>query len=66
MHQFFYRAIQTHCSLQVSKGLEYAVALIGALALQGGPIFWVAGYRMHYAYTEDIDKDLCGVLIFRG
>gem|GEM_PF-6806177 len=31
--------------------------LIGALALQGGPIFWVAGHRLHHAYTEDIDKD---------
>jgi len=37
--------------------LEYAIALIGALALQGGPIFWGAGHRLHHAHTEDIDKD---------
>ncbi|MDJ0702893.1 MAG: fatty acid desaturase [Leptolyngbyaceae cyanobacterium MO_188.B28] len=52
-----YHRLLTHRSFQVSKGLEYAIALIGALAIQGGPIFWVAGHRMHHAYTEDIDKD---------
>jgi stearoyl-CoA desaturase (delta-9 desaturase) len=37
--------------------LEYILATIGALALQGGPIFWVAGHRLHHAYTEDEEKD---------
>jgi fatty-acid desaturase len=52
-----YHRLLTHRSLQVPKGLEYAIATIGAIALQGGPIFWVAGHRLHHAYTEDIDKD---------
>jgi stearoyl-CoA desaturase (delta-9 desaturase) len=52
-----YHRLLTHRSLQVPQGLEYAIALIGALALQGGPIFWVAGHRMHHLYTEDPDKD---------
>ena len=52
-----YHRLLTHRSLQVPKGLEYAIAILGALALQGGPIFWVAGHRRHHAYTEDIDKD---------
>lgn len=52
-----YHRLLTHRSLRVPKGLEYAIALIGALALQGGPIFWVAGHRRHHTYTEDIDKD---------
>jgi fatty-acid desaturase len=52
-----YHRLLTHRSLKVAKGLEYAIALIGALALQGGPIFWVAGHRMHHTYTEDVDKD---------
>lgn len=52
-----YHRLLTHRSLQVPKGLEYGLALIGTLALQGGPIFWVSGHRMHHAYTEDIDKD---------
>ena len=34
-----------------------AIAIVGVLALQGGPIFWVAGHRLHHAYTEDKEKD---------
>jgi sn-2 palmitoyl-lipid 9-desaturase len=52
-----YHRLLTHRSFQVPKGLEYAIALIGALALQGGPIFWVAGHRRHHTYTEDFNKD---------
>ncbi|WNZ27095.1 acyl-CoA desaturase [Leptolyngbya sp. NK1-12] len=52
-----YHRLLTHRSLQVPKALEYAIALIGAAALQGGPIFWVAGHRRHHIYTEDLDKD---------
>ena len=52
-----YHRLLSHRSLQVPKGLEYAIAIIGALALQGGPIFWVAGHRLHHAYTEDEYKD---------
>ncbi|MDM9384459.1 fatty acid desaturase [Chlorogloeopsis sp. ULAP01] len=52
-----YHRLLTHRSLQVPKWLEYAIATLGALAMQGGPIFWVAGHRMHHVYTEDKDKD---------
>jgi fatty-acid desaturase len=52
-----YHRLLSHRSFQVPKILEYAIALIGALALQGGPIFWVAGHRLHHAYTEDEEKD---------
>ncbi|MCZ0904499.1 fatty acid desaturase, partial [Microcoleus sp. HI-ES] len=52
-----YHRLLSHRSFQVPKLLEYAIALIGAFALQGGPIFWVAGHRLHHAYTEDVDKD---------
>lgn len=52
-----YHRLLTHRSLQVPKPVEYAIATIGALALQGGPIFWVAGHRRHHLHTEDIDKD---------
>lgn len=52
-----YHRLLTHRSFQVPKALEYTIALIGALALQGGPIFWVAGHRVHHLYTEDNDKD---------
>lgn len=52
-----YHRLLSHRSLQVPRWLEYAIAIIGALALQGGPIFWVAGHRLHHAHTEDIDQD---------
>lgn len=53
-----YHRLLSHRSLQLTpKWLEYAIITIGALAMQGGPIFWVAGHRKHHAYTEDEDKD---------
>lgn len=52
-----YHRLLTHRSFQVPKWLEYVITTIGALALQGGPIFWVAGHRLHHAHTEDVDKD---------
>jgi stearoyl-CoA desaturase (delta-9 desaturase) len=52
-----YHRLLTHRSLQVPKALEYFLTLLGALAMQGGPIFWVAGHRLHHAFTEDLDKD---------
>ncbi len=52
-----YHRLLSHRSFQVPQWLEYLIALIGAAALQGGPIFWVAGHRLHHAYTEDEDKD---------
>ena len=53
-----YHRLLSHRSLQLTpKWVEYAIVTIGALAMQGGPIFWVAGHRKHHAYTEDEDKD---------
>jgi len=52
-----YHRLLSHRSFQVPQWLEYAIAIIGALAMQGGPIFWVAGHRLHHAYTEDEIKD---------
>src|SRR4028118_860181 len=52
-----YHRLLSHRSFQVPKWLEHAIATLGALAVQGGPIFWVAGHRLHHAYTEDEDKD---------
>ena len=52
-----YHRILTHRSLEVPKWLERILVTIGALAIQGGPIFWVAGHNLHHAHTEDNDKD---------
>lgn len=52
-----YHRLLTHRSFQVPQWLEYILATIGALALEGGPIFWVSAHRLHHAHTEDTDKD---------
>lgn len=52
-----YHRLLSHRSFQVPKWLEYIIATLGALSLQGGPIFWVGGHRQHHAHTEDLDKD---------
>lgn len=52
-----YHRLLAHRSLRLPKYLEYAVVTIGALALQGGPIFWVGTHRMHHAFTEDDERD---------
>lgn len=52
-----YHRLLTHRSFQVPKWLEYILATLGALAMQGGPSFWVSGHRLHHLYTEDTEKD---------
>jgi stearoyl-CoA desaturase (delta-9 desaturase) len=47
----FHRLL-THRSFKVPKWLEYAVTLCGSLALQGGPIKWVATHRVHHAFSD--------------
>ncbi|MGF1458761.1 MAG: acyl-CoA desaturase [Leptolyngbyaceae cyanobacterium] len=52
----FHRLL-THRSLRVPKWLEYGLAICGCLAIQGSPIFWVAGHRQHHLHTEHREKD---------
>jgi stearoyl-CoA desaturase (delta-9 desaturase) len=47
----FHRLL-THRSLVVPKPVEYLLTIIGVLALQGGPIEWVAQHRAHHAHTD--------------
>jgi fatty-acid desaturase len=42
----------THRSFTTPKWLEYAMAVCGALSLQGSPIYWVAVHRMHHRFTD--------------
>jgi sn-1 stearoyl-lipid 9-desaturase len=50
----FHRLL-THRSLRLAKPLEYIMALLGTLALQGGPISWVATHRVHHAHSDEED-----------
>jgi len=47
-----YHRLLTHRALALWKPAEYFVAVIGALALQGGPIEWVATHRAHHANSD--------------
>lgn len=49
-----YHRLLTHRSLKLAKPVEYAAAILGTLALQGGPIDWISTHRAHHAHT---DKD---------
>ncbi len=51
-----YHRVLTHRSARLAKPLEYLATFCGVLALQGGPIDWVATHRAHHAHT-DADGD---------
>jgi fatty-acid desaturase len=49
-----YHRLLTHRGYKTPKWVEYALTTCGALALEGGPIFWVATHRIHHQFS---DKD---------
>jgi len=51
-----YHRLHTHRSFIVPKPLEYFFAICGTLALEGGPISWVATHRLHHQHS-DTDYD---------
>jgi stearoyl-CoA desaturase (delta-9 desaturase) len=49
----FHRLL-THRGYKTTKLVEYVLTVCGTLALEGGPIFWVATHRLHH---QNADKD---------
>lgn len=47
----FHRLL-AHRSFHVPKWFEYVLTVCGSLAMQGGPIKWVATHRVHHAYSD--------------
>jgi fatty-acid desaturase len=47
-----YHRLLTHRGYKVPKLVEYALACCGTLALEGGPIFWVATHRVHHQHSD--------------
>jgi stearoyl-CoA desaturase (delta-9 desaturase) len=48
-----YHRLLTHRSFQTSKPLQYALATLGTMAVQGPVIGWVADHRKHHAHTDE-------------
>jgi stearoyl-CoA desaturase (delta-9 desaturase) len=51
-----YHRLLTHRGYKTPKWVEYFLTLCGTLALEGGPIFWVATHRVHHQNT-DVEGD---------
>jgi sn-1 stearoyl-lipid 9-desaturase len=51
-----YHRLLTHRSYKTSKGMEYFLTTCATLALEGGPLFWVATHRQHHQHS-DSDHD---------
>ena len=47
-----YHRLLTHRSYKVPKWIEYFLTVCGTLALEGGPIFWVATHRIHHQFSD--------------
>jgi stearoyl-CoA desaturase (delta-9 desaturase) len=47
-----YHRTLSHRSVRLRKPVEYATAILGALAFQGDPISWVATHRVHHAHSD--------------
>jgi stearoyl-CoA desaturase (Delta-9 desaturase) len=47
----FHRLL-THRSFQTYKPVQYALAIVGSMAVQGPVMNWVADHRKHHAHTD--------------
>jgi len=46
-----YHRLLTHRGYKTPKWMEYVLAVCGTLALEGGPLLWVATHRLHHQNT---------------
>jgi len=47
-----YHRLLTHRCYKTPKWVEYVLTVCGTLALEGGPMFWVAVHRLHHQNTD--------------
>ena len=48
----FHRLL-THRSFETYRGVRYALAVLGTLAVEGSVIKWVADHRKHHVFTDE-------------
>jgi len=47
-----YHRLLTHRGYKTPRWVEYTLTVFSCLALEGGPIFWVATHRIHHKYSD--------------
>jgi len=47
-----YHRLLTHRGYKTPKWIEYLLTICATLALEGGPIFWVATHRIHHQHSD--------------
>ena len=47
-----YHRLLTHRAYKTPKAVEYFLTWCATLALEGGPIFWVATHRIHHQHSD--------------
>ena len=48
-----YHRLLTHRGFQTHKWMEYLLAVLGTMSVQGPVIGWVADHRKHHAHTDE-------------
>ena len=48
-----YHRLLTHRGYKTPKWVEYFLTVCATLALEGGPIFWVATHRIHHQFSDE-------------
>jgi len=48
-----YDRMLTHRSFQTYRPIEYLFAIMGSMAIEGGPLDWVSDHRKHHAHTDE-------------
>jgi stearoyl-CoA desaturase (delta-9 desaturase) len=47
-----YHRLLVHRSFRCPRAVEYSLALLGSLSMEGGPIDWAAHHRQHHQYPD--------------
>ena len=50
----FYHRYFSHGSFRTSRALQFAFALLGAAAVQRGPLWWASHHRYHHAHSDRV------------
>ena len=53
----FYHRYFSHRTFKTSRPFQYIGALLGAISVQRGPLWWAAHHRLHHRHSDD-EKDV--------